>query len=320
MRPTDDDTERSEFLRDVRAQAGPIAPVERVTAAQLAERDPSRGFGDRVAIVSLGNSLEAHGPALAPDIDDRTGAAVAIAVANQSGARYLGHAPYATDGSPAAPRWCPVVLPVDEFVAKLKAYIGVLLAGAYDDRGRPRPALIVLISGHGGNAAAQALLPKLAVDLGVARIVYRLALVEHPGIDAPVQHAADHEQSVAAALGPAGIDLDAAASANRALANPESRYRVIADHPAWAGMAGFYLFGAEVFEPVRSRYQGVKASVRRVVETATVAADPKVGAELLAHAIHQLTQDVFQEAHDAGIDLPPFAPTVRPRPGPRESG
>lgn len=304
------DDERAAFLARVRAAAGgEEAPVVcGVDEATLRARDPNRGFADRVAVASLGNALEAHGPALAPDIDDRSGAAQAIAVANRTGARYLGHVPYATDTSPLAARWSPAALPVERFVERTRAFLEHLLAATYDERGVARPSLLMLISGHGGNVAIEPHLSGLASELGLKRCTYALALVAHPTRGAAVQHAGDHEHAIAAALGPACVDLEALAEANATLSGDDAAaLRALAEYPAWGGMAGLYLFGDADFEPVRTKYPGVKQAVREVVERRRVEADAELGRVLLTHAVEELAVALFREATAVGEPLPPWA-------------
>jgi len=301
--------DREAFLahwRERAAALGRAPSPEAVTRETLDAHDPTGEMRRRVAVVSLGNACEAHGPALAPDVDDRVGAVVATRVAAASGARYLGHAPFATDrvGAVAA-RWSPEYLAPEVFVDRLAGFVDGLLAAFYDAAGAPRPALIAFVSGHGGNGALQEHLEDLAGRLSVEACAYHLAFTQdalRPGVDA--QHAGAGEHAVAAALGPGTFSRRALDAQNAALAEDEGLVDTLRAHPALGGMAGFYLFGDEAFDPIRARYPGVKTAVRDLVETRRIEADAAVGAELLDASVRGLVRWLWGLADELSIARP----------------
>lgn len=295
--------ERREFIEDLRGRAqrlGLSARPETVTRASLDAADVTGEMRRRVAILSLGNACEAHGLALAPDIDDRSGAAIATRVACASGGRYVGHVPYATDGvGELARAWSPAFLPFDEFYAKTVDFVRMLFSHFYEGA---RPDLVLFVSGHGGNNMVVPHLERLAVDLGARRCLYSLSM------RAPVQHADSIEHGVARALGAACVDHEALARACEAMKSDDrALFETMERSPALAGMAGFYLFGDERFDALRARYPGVKSSVRAFVENRTVEADVEAGRRLIDDTVKTITGEVLAAAHDLGIKLPWFA-------------
>src|SRR5438445_4784021 len=155
MPNNDPNGERATFLAQMRARAndlGIATTSPRVTRAELDASDPTGEMRRAVAILSMGNACEAHGPALPPDIDDRTGAASATRVACASGERYVGHVPYTTDGvAELAREWSPAYLAFDDFFAATVDIASTLLRHSYDVAGQPRPRVVAFVSGHGGN-------------------------------------------------------------------------------------------------------------------------------------------------------------------------
>lgn len=290
---TDPDPAREAFLAHHRAHARHAAPPRCFDERELAKSDRRAAVRQHVAVVSLGNRAEAHSAALAPDIDDRIGAHVAVSVANATGARYLGHVPFATDRLGGVARWwSPACEPVADFVEHTTAFLALLLAGA-------SPSVLWLISGHGGNGAIEPHLATLAARLGVARCCYALALQVPPsctGVD--LQHAGDLEHGVAAALGDGCFDRDELDRINRDLASDLEA--TIKHEPALGGMAGYYLYGDERFDGLRARYPGVKRAVAELVERRRVVADPELGHAVLAHTIASLARDVLDSVAPSG--------------------
>ncbi|MCE9579253.1 MAG: hypothetical protein K8W52_39380 [Deltaproteobacteria bacterium] len=280
--------EREQFLAAWRARS-PGAPRE-FDAATLAAADARPAIRAAVAIVSMGNAAEAHSSAMAPDIDDRTGIHVSTRVADATGARYLGHCPYATDRLDGlAQVWSPVCLPVAEFLHRTGRFLRDTLAHA------PGVQQLWLISGHGGNGAIEPHLAALADELGVARVRYELALRVPPGLpELSTQHAGDLEHSVARALGPGAFDLARFDALNQRLA--VDLEGVLVDEPALGGMAGYYLFGDARFDRVRARYPGVKPSVAQLVTRRAIVADAAIGHAVLDHTVAALAAELLAAA------------------------
>lgn len=277
---------RERFLTTVRAQARHAREPRGFDRAALAVDDRLAALRRAVAIVSMGNAAEAHGPAIAPDIDDRVAQHVAVAVANRTGARYLGHCPYATDRlGGLATVWSPVCAPVDQFVERVGAYLASVLAHV------ERPRWLWLLSGHGGNGAIVPHLDELAARLALDGCRYELALrvpATLPHLN--VQHAGPGEHAVARALGPGCFDDEAHAALQVALgADLEAALK---DAPAIGGFAGYYLYGDARFEPMRDRYPGVKPAVAELVATRALPAEAEAGAAILAHTVATLAADV----------------------------
>lgn len=287
--PNDDDPERAAFLRAHRAAARHADAPAAQTRARLEAGDARARVRRDVAIVSMGNACEAHSSALAPDIDDRTGAHVSVRVANLTGARYLGHCPYATDRLDGlAQQWSPACLPEREFLDRTTAHLRFMLAAVAP------PRVLWLLSGHGGNAAIVPHLPRLAADLGLARVRYELAFRLPPGFaHTGVHHAGDVEHAVARALGDGAFDAEALARLNDRLADDVER--TIKDEPALGGMAGYYVHGDARFDPIRRRYPGVKASVAELLRVRRVEADAALGAQVLEHSARALAADVLAD-------------------------
>lgn len=282
-----DSDERDAFVRRHRdAARDPRAPVgfDRADLARLDARDAVRRAA---AIVSMGNGAEAHSSALAPDIDDRTGFHVATRVANLSGARYLGHCPYATDRLGGLAReWSPACLPLDECLARTTAYLRFLLAAVEP------PRVLWLVSGHGGNGALIPHLGALAAALGLDAVHYALALRVPPGHDhLDLAHASALEHGVARALGPGCFDEDAHARLGQRLA--ADLEATLKDEPALGGMAGYYLYGDDRFDAIRARYPGVKRAVAELVARQEVAADAAEGWHVLETTARSIADDLL---------------------------
>jgi creatinine amidohydrolase/Fe(II)-dependent formamide hydrolase-like protein len=254
-----------------------------------------------VAVLSMGNACEAHGPALAPDIDDRTGAAVAVRVACATGARYLGHVPYATDGiGELALAWSPEYLPFEAFYDRTSRFVATLLRAFYDEAAAPRPKLLAFVSGHGGNGTLAAHLPRLARDLGVERSLYSLSM------RVPIQHADGVEHSVARALGPGCVNDEAIRRVNESVRDDASLFATMTHDPAAAGMAGFYVFGDARFDAVRDRYPGVKASVAELVRERRIDCDKARGEAVLDASVRAISSELIDAARGLGLKPPWF--------------
>lgn len=285
---------RRQLLAAIQADTRHPHPPRTFDHAALARDDGRAALRRDVAIVSMGNSAEAHGPAIAPDIDDRIGQHVAVAVANRTGARYLGHCPFATDrlGGLAAV-WSPACLPVAVFVERVGAYLAGLLAHV------ARPRWLWLVSGHGGNGAIAPHLDALARTLGLDGCRYELALRIPPErAHLSVQHASAGEHAVARALGPGCFDAGAHGALAAALA--DDLEAAVKDAPAIGGMAGYYLYGDARFEPMRDRYPGIKPAVAELLATRAVPADPDAGATILTYTVDALAAEL-EAAYAGGV-------------------
>ncbi len=306
----DPQRERARFLEEHRLMAAmeDVAPMCAALDPQAMEaRDILCGFASQVGVFSLGNHHEAHGPALAQDIDDRTATATAVALANATGARYLGHVPLCTDRiGELAKAWSPAYSPPADFLDGLIRFVDHTLSWTHDRNGLARPRLIHFVSGHGGNNVLNHHLGKVALALGVDRCIYDLSIQPFESID--TQHAGSMEHCLAAHLGPGCIDTgrmpDISAWSLGQL------YRALTQYPAWGGMAGFYLFGDERFNAVRERYQGVKSAVAKLLEGRALHADPEAGARIFNNTTSLLKHRILREAKELGIDTPKHIPTV----------
>jgi creatinine amidohydrolase/Fe(II)-dependent formamide hydrolase-like protein len=280
--------DRTRFLASWQARA-PGTPREFDDAA-LAAVDGRAELRARVAVISMGNSAEAHSSAMAPDIDDRTGIHVATRVADATGARYLGHCPYATDRLDGlAQVWSPACLPFAAFYPRARAFLANALVHA------PGVQQLWLISGHGGNGALEPHLATLAHELCVAQVRYTLALRVPPDLpELSTQHAGDLEHSVARALGPGAFDAARFAALNQRLATDLEA--TLVDEPALGGMAGYYLFGDARFDAVRARYAGVKPSVAQLVTRRALVADAAIGHAVLDHTVLAIAAEVLAAA------------------------
>ncbi len=310
MSTNDPRGERAAFLSKTRARAsalGVATSSPRVTRADLDADDPTGEMRRAVAVLSMGNACEAHGPALPPDIDDRTGAAIATRVACASGARYVGHVPYATDGvAELAREWSPAYLAFDEFFAATVDIVSTLLRHSYDVAGQPRPRVVAFVSGHGGNGIVVPHLERLARELRVERCLYSLSMRVPDGARG-VQHADDIEHSVARALGRGCLDEARLASVDAELRDDASFFATIRKHPAMAGMSGFYVFGDDRFDALRARYAGVKESVRAFVDERHVAADAARGHAIIDHTVETIAAEILDAARALGVKMPWFA-------------
>lgn len=308
--------DRETFLAKHRAAAGDPDPIEAVPASVIASRDTNGLLGRRVAVFSLGNPLEAHGPALPSDIDDRTAATVSVRLCNATGARYLGPVPFTTDGLfELAPRWAPMALPPDVFLDELARFCGRQLEAFYDDLGWSRPDLVLFLSGHGGNRIVSDHLGELALALGVRSVDYTLCMTTDGLELGPIQHAASTEHAVAAALGRGCFDPEALAALGD-LSDDATFYAALQRWPAFAGMAGFYLFGSDDLGPLRDRYPGVKPAVAAFVAERVLRADPELGRRILDHTVACLTERVGAHLTRLCIEHP----LARPLPEARTEG
>jgi 8-oxo-dGTP diphosphatase len=287
---------RDALVDRVRARAAELGVRSRIAKGDVAmpEVHPGCVRPEDVAIVSLGNRREGHGPALAVDIDDRVGTGVAIRVCEATGARYIGHAPFASDRfSGLSIEWSPVVLPFPEFYARVVAWTRRQLEELY---GASRPTRVVFVSGHGGNGLLADHLSELARDLGVTDVGYELAIAVPPDLPSrfDTQHASCAEHSLAAALGRGCIDTRELDESVSRWQEDRAFHNDLGAHPSMGGMAGHYILGDETFDPIRTRYSGVKRSVAAFVHDRAVSADARVGRRILRYTVRKIAKAIMQ--------------------------
>jgi creatinine amidohydrolase/Fe(II)-dependent formamide hydrolase-like protein len=285
----DNPTDRDAFIEGHQRQQQKSHGPSEISAEHLQRIDWCAAMRRDVAIVSMGNSAEAHSSALAPDIDDRIGATVAIAVANRTGARYLGHCPYATDRlGGLATVWSPACVDLTTFVAKVREYLRFMLAAT------SAPKHVWLLSGHGGNGAIEPHLGELARDVGIVSLRYALALIapcEQPRLTA--QHASTMEHSVAKHLGPGCFDDRSLSLLNEDLTRDFES--TIKQQPALGGMAGYYLYGDARFDAIRQRYPGVKSAIADLVRDRRVDVNDSDGKLAIEHTIDTLSRAIINQ-------------------------
>ena len=101
-------------------------------------------------IFSIGNPVEGHGYALPRNIDDLHSQRVAHLISCKTGARYVGHIPWATDNfTSVAKDWAPKSIPVEDIVKNIIDFIK-FHAEIYKEMDLPA-SRILIYSGHGGN-------------------------------------------------------------------------------------------------------------------------------------------------------------------------
>ena len=101
-------------------------------------------------IFSIGNPVEGHGYALPRNIDDLHSQRVAHLISCKTGARYVGHIPWATDNfTSIAKDWAPKSIPVEDIVKNIIDFIK-FHAEIYKEMDLPA-SRILIYSGHGGN-------------------------------------------------------------------------------------------------------------------------------------------------------------------------
>ncbi len=212
----------------------------------------------KVIIYSVGNDLEAHGPALPPEIDSIMARALALQFSLENGCYYAGHIPYTSDRVGEIARdWSPLYIPFEEFVQKTKDWLKWSLSKLPWKAER-----VIIFIGHGG------LIPLLMMEeeftreleskvkFGFVASVGEVKIPENiPAKDVVEkiltgagEHAYILEHSVALALGV--LDEEKLKELNQqAEKNPEE---VLRNYPALAGLAGFLLFGdKDRYQPLR---------------------------------------------------------------------
>ena len=217
--------------------------IEKFKKNEAMLREPRNS---NVLVFSIGNPMEAHGPALPYDIDSRIAIRVAVEAADKTGAVYATHIPYTTDRmGEIAKSWCPAYIPVDEFYEK--SINQVKDTTDYYQKLLNKDLGIVVVSGHGG-------IPKEFENVIEERLGFKTRCV-FPGEEFGV-HAGYEEHSVAAYCGHLfhnGLDL----IHDVAKEDPEEVFR---RWPVLLGMAGFWLYRGDEFGILRfcSKYSRIE--------------------------------------------------------------
>lgn len=215
----------------------------RVTLDEMDSYGPFKDSKGEIALFSIGNDYEAHGPALPIDIDSRVVKEVCLRLANVSGASYRAHIPFSTDmAGEIAKFWSPRYIPFKEFAEKtlefLRFYLNQLVS---------KPKKVVILNGHGGNTELITMIGKYSEQLGVDVTVFLPDEVRMP-VDYSGEHAYIIEHSVAAYLGL--LDGKRLEELNE-VANRDP-LEVLRRWPSVAGLGGFQEFGGKKFSALRT--------------------------------------------------------------------
>ncbi|WXG44157.1 MAG: hypothetical protein WED04_09000 [Promethearchaeati archaeon SRVP18_Atabeyarchaeia-1] len=252
----------------------------RVTLDEIGGYGPFGESEAGVALFSIGNDYEAHGPALPKDIDSRVAKAIAVKVANVSGASYLAHIPFSTDMTgDIAKYWSPRYLPFEEFADKTLKFMQFNLEQLSE-----RPKKVVILNGHGGNTRLLAMIGKYTDHLGVPVDVFVPEAVRIP-LGYSGEHAYIAEHSVAAYLGI--IDAKRLGELNRvAKRDPMEALR---RWPAIAGLGGFIEFGGEKFSVLR-RLNG--ECLEHFKSSRMIKADGKLGERIFNSMVNAIKEQI----------------------------
>jgi creatinine amidohydrolase/Fe(II)-dependent formamide hydrolase-like protein len=195
-----------------------------------------------VLIFSIGNDFEAHGPALPKDIDSRVAKALALRVANASGATYCAHIPFSTDMTGDIARyWSPRYLPFKEFAEKTLKFIQYYIKQLVY-----KPEKIVIINGHGGNTRLLAMIDEYTKRTGITVDVFVPEAVKIP-LGYTGEHAYIAEHSLAAHLGV--LSYERLNQINEVAG--KDPLEALRRWPALAGLGGFIEFGGDRFGVLR---------------------------------------------------------------------
>jgi creatinine amidohydrolase/Fe(II)-dependent formamide hydrolase-like protein len=219
-----------------------LSDPSQTTLKEMDGYGPFKQDEDKVLIFSIGNDFEAHGPALPKDIDSRVAKALAVSVANASGANYCAHIPFSTDMTgEIAKYWSPRYLSFDVFANKTLKFMQFNLKElSY------KPEKIVIINGHGGNTRLLAMIDKYTEKLGITVDVFIPEAVRIP-LGYTGEHAYIAEHSVAAYLGV----LDSLRLNEINQVAGQDPLEALRRWPALAGLGGFIEFGGERFSALR---------------------------------------------------------------------
>ena len=231
-------------------------------------------------VFSIGNPVEGHGYALPRNIDDLHSQRIAHLISCRTGARYVGHIPWATDNfTSVAKDWAPKSIPVEEIVPKIIKFIRFHI-DIYKEMGLPT-SRIFIYSGHGGNRPLVQFTEEIQEVLNLDKLIFsttedfsediedrvldevsRLSIELAKGEENPRQikrtliqillsiaHAGHFEHSLGAALGV----LD---EAKLEIMNKELEKDFEAALNKWpplGGLGGFLLAGGEYIEALGTK-------------------------------------------------------------------
>ena len=239
---------------------------------------------------SVGNDLEAHGPALPPETDSIMARAFAYNFSARYGAYYVAHIPYTSDrvGSIALD-WSPCFIEWNDFVEKTIAFIKWHIG-----RLPWAPERIVIFAGHGGLMELFSMNEELSKRLGVkvrTGFVAGVGPVQLPedleardAVEKILSGAGEHayilEHSAAAALDI--LDWEKLSMINQEAAqDPES---VLKKWPALAGLGGYILFGDKSrYQPLRDA--GLEFVLNDFLKRKKIVVSKELGALLLEGAL-----------------------------------
>lgn len=301
----DPDGERAAFLERVRADARALGSGETLEGTEP-KPGPRASARQAIAVFSAGNSHEAHGPALAPDIDDRIGQSIAIRICERTGARYLGHIDGETDGiGLLAQRWSPGVVAPDDYLDALVDQVQSRFEVLESRPAASRPRIVAIVSGHGGNRVVGERAAELADRLGVEIVLYipAIRVARDDGPPAAPQHAGAEEHAAALYLGPGYIDAHELDRVNASMTSDAGLFEAMQRFPALGGMAGFYIFGSPPFDAIRRRYRGVKAAVASMLEMRRIDATREQGREIVTFSVTLAASEIEDAAAALEISL-----------------
>jgi len=221
---------------------------------------------NRVAVFTVGNPCEGHGPALPKDIDDRVVKALALRACDAEGAYYCGHVPFTSDRvGRIALAWSPLWIPEDEMVSRTGQFIKTYLAmvGLRFHR-------ICLLNGHGGNNFIAGCRRELSRKAGRS-IDF---VIPFEGIE--TGHADTLEHSVAAYLGL--VDAGKLAAMNDLVhRDPKKALR---RWPPTGGLGGYIMFGGEEFSELQKPEYGLTKCLEGFLADREIRADMALGRNL----------------------------------------
>jgi creatinine amidohydrolase/Fe(II)-dependent formamide hydrolase-like protein len=121
-------------------------------------------------IFSIGNPVEGYGDALPRNIDDLHSQRIAHLISCRTGARYVGHLPWATDNfTSVAKDWAPKSIPVKELVKNIIDFIK-FHTEIYKKMDLPA-SRILIYSGHGGNNPLVNYTEEIKNDLNLEKLI-----------------------------------------------------------------------------------------------------------------------------------------------------
>ena len=221
---------------------------------------------NRVAVFTVGNPCEGHGPALPRDIDDRVVKTLALKACDAEGAYYCGHVPFTSDRvGRIALAWSPLWIPENEMITRTARFIGNYLGMAGLDFQR-----VCLLNGHGGNNFIAG--RKMELSRKAGRPIE--FVIPFEGIE--TGHADTLEHSVAAFLGL--IDAGKLATMNALVRrDPEKALR---RWPPIGGLGGYLIFGGEEFSELRKPEYGLTKCLDGFLKDREIRADMTLGRNL----------------------------------------